>query len=515
MKAIMYQISTGIAFLMLLFSCSKEPVVAGGGTGGEDVDPPGGIVEIPYTSPDNDGDAIPDFSRVGYRWGETGLPSYAVSVTLSAPADGGDATALLQKAIDETPAPCTILLEEGTFNVSGTIYLNRSGIVLRGKGSATVLYATGTSQRPLVYFGGGAPRQTGTKNVRIMGSYVPAGRFYLELESSGQFSPGDEVLVSWEPNDGWISALKMDQIPARPDGSPVSQWQASQYRVFWERTVVAANGKYVYLDNPMVMPLDARYGEFYLQDYSYPNRISESGIENMSMTSYYASDEDEDHSWTAIEVHAAEHCWITDVESSYFAFGCVDLKSGAKNITVSECVCRDPKAKTEGSRKYGFYVTDGQQCLVRDCLSIGSRHGFSSSARVGGPNVFLRCEEQGGLADCGPHQRWCTGMLYDNLRTDSQLRVQDRGYLGSGHGWAGVTHVFWNCAAKILTCQSPWVTGKNYCIGCIGIKDDGDFPGRPDGVWESYGQNVEPQSLYEQQLSNRMSLGQVVAQDSD
>lgn len=465
--------------------------------------------EIPYTSPDENGDAIPDFSRVGYRWGEKELPEYDIVSTVTPPGDGSDATALLQAAVDNAPSPGTILLKDGTYNISGTIYLNRNGIVLRGNGNKTVLKATGTSQRPLIYFGGGAERQLEGAEIQIAEEYVPTGRFYLELAGESPFLPGDEVVISWIPDDEWITALKMDQIPPRSDGIAVPQWNAAQYDIYWERTVVASNGKYVYLDNPVVMPLDARYGKFYLSDYSYPNRITESGIENMSMVSEYASDEDEDHSWTAIEVHAAEHCWIRNVESSYFAFGCVDMKSGAKNITVSGCICRDPKARTEGSRKYGFYVTDGQQCLVMDCLSIGSRHGFSSSARVGGPNVFLRCEEQGGLGDCGPHQRWSTGMLYDNVKTDSKLRVQDRGNMGPGHGWAGVTHVFWNCTAAVLTCQSPWVTGKNWCIGCIGTKDEGNFSGRPDGVWESHGMNVAPQSLYEQQLSNRKSLGQL------
>ncbi len=487
---------------MMVPACSEVlpetvPDTVPGGDGGAET------VEIPYTAPDADGDAIPDFSRVGYRWGDSPIPVYETAVTLAPPSDGSDATAMIQTALDGAAENSAVLLGEGVYNISGTINMTRSGVVLRGSGPGTVLKATGTSQRPLVWLGGGASRQLGNTKVRISGDYVPAGQFYLELASASPFAPGDEVVISWVPDDEWISALKMDQIPPRSDGIAVPQWTAAQYDIYWERTVVASNGRYVYLDNPVVMPLDAGYGTFWLQDYSYPNRISESGIENLSMVSEYASDEDENHSWTAVEIYAAEHCWVTDVESSFFAFGCVDMKYGAKNITVSDCVCRDPKAQTSGSRKYGFYITDGQQCLVKDCLSIGSRHGFSSSARVGGPNVFLRCEEQGGLGDCGPHQRWSTGILYDNVRTDSRLRVQDRSNMGPGHGWAGVTHVFWNCTAAGLTCQSPWVTGKNYCIGCIGAKDEGDFQGRPEGVWESHGVNVSPQSLYEQQLSNR------------
>jgi hypothetical protein len=75
--------------------------------------------------------------------------------------------------------------------------------------------------------------------------------------------------------------------------------------------------------------------------------------------------------------------------------------------------------------------------------------------------------------------------------------------MGSGHGWAGANHVFWNCSAKTLTCQSPWVTGKNYCIGGQGRKHEGHFKGRLDGEWD--GLNVrllEPGSLYLAQLND-------------
>ena len=103
--------------------------------------------------------------------------------------------------------------------------------------------------------------------------------------------------------------------------------------------------------------------------------------------------------------------------------------------------------------------------------------------------------------------RWASCVLYDNVRTNQLLRVHDRSNMGSGHGWAGTTHVFWNCTAGQIVCQSPWVSGKNYCIGCVGPKDEGNFKGRPDGVWISHDNPVETESLYEQQLENRRKIG--------
>jgi hypothetical protein len=122
-----------------------------------------------------------------------------------------------------------------------------------------------------------------------------------------------------------------------------------------------------------------------------------------------------------------------------------------------------------------------------------------------GPNVFTQCQSRNTHADIGPHHRWACGTLYDLIDTDGEINVQDRGNWGSGHGWAGVTQVIWNCRVTRAVIQSPWVNGKNYSIGLRGDKYEGRLSGRPDGVWE--GQNngaLQPESLYEAQFKSRI-----------
>ena len=72
-------------------------------------------------------------------------------------------------------------------------------------------------------------------------------------------------------------------------------------------------------------------------------------------------------------------------------------------------------------------------------------HDYVTGAQVCGPNVFYNCTASQTFADIGPHHRWSVGTLYDNIVTDGEINVQDRGQMGSGHGWAGVTQVLWNC----------------------------------------------------------------------
>jgi hypothetical protein len=61
-----------------------------------------------------------------------------------------------------------------------------------------------------------------------------------------------------------------------------------------------------------------------------------------------------------------------------------------------------------------------------------------------------------------------------------------------------------------MVLQSP-PTAHNWSIGFVGKKEAGAFPGRPDGVWESFGQHVQPRSLYLKQLEDRLGKQAVSA----
>lgn len=122
-----------------LLCCSTDQVDDDGGD--PTPTPPPAAADLRYPVVESDympsrqqtGDMIPDFSRVGYRWGDRAIPDVAVVETLTPPSDGGDATALIQQAIDRTQSGA-ILLKRGVYRISGTIRINRSGIVLRGEG---------------------------------------------------------------------------------------------------------------------------------------------------------------------------------------------------------------------------------------------------------------------------------------------------------------------------------------------------------------------------------------------
>jgi hypothetical protein len=89
-------------------------------------------------------------------------------------------------------------------------------------------------------------------------------------------------------------------------------------------------------------------------------------------------------------------------------------------------------------------------------------------------------------------------LLFDNIY-GGQIRVQNRGASGSGHGWAGAQTLFYNCKSykDDIMVNSP-KAARNWGIGCVGLKQNGS------GYWESWGTNVLPRSLYLEQLQDRL-----------
>jgi hypothetical protein len=458
-------------------------------------------------NPDEKGNIIPDFSRVGYYSGDKSIPDVPVVKTISAAE--GNSEELIQSAINEIAKRVpdkngfrgTILLKKGLYKIPGTIKVEASGIVLRGEGNETKLVATGTVQRALVMVSGkGSIREIPNSRVNISDDFIPVGKKSFIVASSQGFKAGDKIIVYRPGTEQWIKDLKMDQIEER---NGTKQWRPAEYNLEFERVITKIEGNKIFIDNPVVLAMEKKYGGGEIFKYSFDGRINNAGIENLYCESEFETDTSENHGWDAIHFNKIENGWIRNVTSKYFGYSCVNLGEDARNISVLDCNCFEAKSIITGSRRYSF-GNNGQMNLFMNCHTTEGRHDFVTGARTRGPNVFYNCSAKNTHADIGPHHRWGMGTLYDNITTDGEINVQDRGNYGSGHGWAGVNQVLWNCTAKRATVQSPYVNGKNYCIGLKGEKAEGRFKERPDGEWE--GQNkdgLQPQSLYMAQLKAR------------
>jgi hypothetical protein len=517
---------------------------------------PGADGRLVYT-PDDQGNTIPDFSSVGYMRGNVALPDTTggihVPTRITLYPAPGDATARIQAALDQVGAmPLdangfrgAVTLAAGTYDIKDHIEIRASGVVLRGNGissAPTILRATGTAKR----YNASDPRQDGLVQIKgnvpssihltgsaappkvagtehhIVDSYVPVGATTFTVDGTSGLHVGDTVIVHRPSTADWIHDIGMD-IGDNP-------WAPGSKDLDSDRVITAINGHKITVDAPLTNALEQQYedatqpnGLRTIYKYSFPGRINNVGVEailgdsayNPSVVDKQGNQVDENHAWTFISVIGAQNVFVRHVAAYHFAFSAVDVQKTAKWVTVEDAYSREPISKilpgagSSGGRRYSFHV-DGQLTLVRDAHARDGRHDFVQGSIVPGPNVFLDCTAENSHDESGPHDRWATGALYDNVvvqgTTDpgypsgGSLEAYDRGLDSSGslQGWDGANMVFWNCTASSMTVEAP-PTAQNYAIGCTADSMSGD------GFFESSGAPVSTVSLYEAQLHDRLS----------
>jgi hypothetical protein len=278
--------------------------------------------------------------------------------------------------------------------------------------------------------------------------------------------------------------------------------------------VVAVNGNELTIDIPIVDTIEDQYGggEVYLTDTN-DGHIRQTGVERMRMESSFDGSEDENHGWTAVHLRRVQHSWVKQMTAVHFGLSAVRMETDSNFNTIEEVAHLDPISQPVGGRRYPLYVQDGIGNLIQRSFTRQGRHSFVTSSRVTGPNVWLDCLATETRADDGPHHRWATGLLFDNISTN-ELFVHNRLDFGSGHGWSGAQVMFWNIAvasanshngnAASVVSDAPhgamnWVVGSNQAPD-----DSSKTPNEPCGLREAIESVAEPRSLFLQQLRDRL-----------
>ncbi|MFH1468126.1 MAG: hypothetical protein ABIO70_27315 [Pseudomonadota bacterium] len=488
--------------------CEDEPVAEGDPLAA--LGACGHLVYAPYRPRGRDEalDTLPDFSFAGFERGGVALPEVATVLTVSP--GSGDDSARIQDAIDEVSARSpdadgfrgAVLLTAGTYRCRETLRIEASGVVLRGTGQGedgTVIVATDDEQYPLIEIvGERGPARIGDE-VDITDAYVPVGAASFTVADAGGFSVGVSVAVVRTPNDAWVEELGMDAYG----------WDAGSYEIEHERTVAAIDGDRITVDIPLVDSLAREHGGGALVLLDAGARVHHVGVEDLRLDSEYDGEEDEEHGWTGVLLQDAEDCWVQRITVEHVGSEAVSVTGSSRFITVQDAAMLDPVSPITGGNRYLFEVDSGLGVLFQRCYARDGRHSFVSGSRVTGPNVWLDSLAEDAHADDGPHHRWATGLLFDNIRT-TQLRVQNRADSGSGHGWAGAQVLFWNGEVSEEFVSDAPPGSMNWVVGVVGPEGDGQWvPEEPPGLQESLGEPALPRSLYLQQLADRLGEGAV------
>ena len=451
---------------------------------------------------DEQGNRILDFSYCGYKSSEQDIPDVRNAVFVSWTA--GDNTARIQRAIDYVASLVpdasgfrgAVLLDQGEFSLSESLRIAVSGIVLRGVDKEkTILLKKGVDRGALIYMEGTDDLKT-LDTLQVLSKYVPVNARTLEVASGTSLRKGDRVMVNRPSEKDWIASLGCDIFGG---GIGALGWKEGDMDLSWDRTVTEVNGNQITLDAPLTVALNATYGTSTVTVYQWNGRIRNCGVENMTLISDYDKryPKDEDHCWTGISIEDAEDCWVRRVNFKHFAGSAVIVQRTGSQVTVEDCISREPVSEIGGMRRCTFY-TLGQQTLFQRCYSEHGIHDFAAGYCAAGPNAFVQCDSYESLSFSGSIDAWACGLLFDVVNIDGHnLSFKNLGQDKNGAGWNTANSLFWQCSAAEIECYAPAKDAMNRAYGCWA-----QFSG--DGEWAQSNNHVQPRSIFYAQLEERL-----------
>ncbi|MBQ9200969.1 MAG: pectate lyase [Bacteroidales bacterium] len=455
---------------------------------------------------DQRGNQIPDFSYCGYMASDREIPQAPVKAVVALVK--GDATEAIQAALDyvgslpadEQGIRGAVLLEKGRYEVSGRLLIRHSGVVLRGSGcleGETEILATNADRTNLIRMAGRLDNKAGT----MLALSAPAPTGTMEISAAGhQFKTGDRIRVIREGTAQWIDEMDMNDFGGESNyiGWKVKDaTRLGDINTRWERSVVSVAGDKLTLDAPLTCEI--RPGEGFVQSFETPGRITQSGVENLRLTSTYdqSNPKDENHCWNAIEIDNVEDAWVRRVEFRHFAGSAVFITDNSRRITVEDAKSFAPVSEIGGQRRNTFFTLGGQ-CLFLRLYSEQGMHDFGVGRCLAGPVAFVQCVAKDSWHFSGTIDSWATGVLLDACTSEGNaFSFANRGQDGMGAGWTAGNCVMWNCSADLLAAPTP-PTAYNWAFGSWGQTVG-------TATWRSSDSFVKPLSLYYAQLAARHS----------
>lgn len=528
---------------------------------------------VPSPKEDN---ILPDFSYAGYMRGGVAIPNApaftgpktlpAYTLPLMPRGSGLNDSEQIQHALDDARASVAgtgnsvaVVLGAGTFYLDTALYV-RGGVVLRGQGQGidgTTLVSRKNGAHSLVRIQpetqDNYPEEIAGTKATISTPFVPVGTREVTVGLTAActltpcFAAGQDVVLVRVANQAWIDDKGMG--PIDPSDEKDKGWRPGDFTVSHPRRLTNAvdlGGGFSWrltFDIPIVDPHAMVYGGGYVARIAAAVFAEGSGVENLRLDAMYfdTSAAEDENDWVGVYFSRARNSWARGVTVEKFGMSAAKLVNWSSFNTIEEVAHVDIRSPIdpgptgayrdfpEAKHRYSFYVGSGIGNLFQRCVSVGSRHSFVTGTRVTGPNVWLDCLSLDAFADDGPHLRWATGLLFDNIRSEPSLlalsrepelatlparewitglHVQNRGGAPKAQGWAGAQVMFWNSEGTLIADAPPGA--MNWVVGGIASKNDGNqVPSEAFGIWRAYSGQVSPRSLYLRQLEDRLGSSAV------
>jgi hypothetical protein len=464
---------------------------------------------------DGEGNRIPDFSNAGYRGGDVEIPNITrIAATIPAGSSLAQINSIITSANVSASNPGVVLMEAGTYSISGTINVNKPGLVLRGAGDGrsggpvTLIRQTNTSTSDdfsTIHFSGTGDENFGSEvsgsRSEITTSWVKVGARSFNVANSGLYSVGDNVVIEHPSNAAWKDAV-----------DPEGWWDTVNFGtdryIRYHRYITAISGNTITVDAPVFNHLKRSLSVSYLYKYNRSGTLKECALESISVEAAAGNK-------YAVIFSRVENCWIQNSSVRNFQRGGFLINRASTRCTVYNCRSVDPTGTEIGNNWYNFHVERGQLILFDSCYTSKSRHAFIANGNgLDSGVVVLNSTMNDPRTSAEMHKYWGQGMLFDNCMTtnrgtDDVIRFYNRGGSGDNHGWSAAHCVIWasNAGGGAFTVMKP-VQAQNYAIGSLNASVNGQGINGgtgPKGYEEGTGQpGLEPASLYLAQLAERL-----------
>ncbi|HYX34711.1 MAG TPA: glycosyl hydrolase family 28-related protein [Oligoflexus sp.] len=495
---------------------------------------------------DPKGNFLHDFSFAGYQRSEvrtadqsqasirrvTDAPYFADATGQS------NAAPAIQKAINDAAAAGggVVLIPAGRFKLEvppgqkTALKIQSSGIILRGEGAATQLFTRETKMRDNSLIRVAPPvaswKQSSQEPPHFLVRDSAERSRFIDLKTHTGLQKGDAIIIRSDVTLDFAKELGMEGL-----------WDQRLEGPHFYREIVDIDpmtGR-VLVDVPLRFPLKVR-------DMARVHKVQapllEIGIENLAFgmaeqtipglgendfsqqgTAGYQS-----HRAFLLRFNHVQHSWIHGISSFQLPENKspVHLLSGGialhqvRFITVDGSELSYPQYKGAGGNGYLFELQNAQEVLVKNSKATGGRHNFDVKSMGSSGIVFLRCEAREGYMTTDFHMHLSQAVLFDSMRVDGdQLEARYRDYGTMKHGQTSTQSVFWNThGLRYRTGQSTIVHsqqwGPGFIIGTQGPAHEVTTPGgrKTEPVdWKEgigAGENLDPPSLYEDQLRRRL-----------
>ena len=450
--------------------------------------------QLTYNEREN-GDRIPDYSYAGYELSEKEIPTIPNKIFIKHVS--GDATDLIQSAIDYVSSlkpdangfRGAVLLDKGSFEIAGELFIRASGVVLRGSGSnpdrGTTLQATGKARETVVNICGQNNRISGD-TLQIVNDYVPLGAQSLTVSDASGLKVGSRIMIRRIGGSSWIRKL----------GS--GGQREGNMDLYFDRTIKSVEGNNITFDVPLTSSIAQEDGGGTVIPYTWSGRISQVGVEFLVIRSNFEelpNLKDEEHAWYGVTLQDVENAWVRQMRFYHLAASAVVVGERASKITVEDCIARDFVSEIANGRRNMFY-TMGQQALFQRIHTEYGYHDFLVGALATGPNVFVQCKSEFPYSFSGGLENWSVGTLFDIVYINgNELGFRNRESDGNRAGWTGANNMLWNCQASIILNYQP-PTAYNWAFGCWG-----QFKG---GMPFDENSHISPRSFFYAQLEQRL-----------